>query len=223
MYPSIKIKDGLRALNDILTKIQYNQRKLQLIMKGTEWVLRNNYMTFNQQTYLQMDGTAMGSSLSVTYACLYMAYKEQLAIDRFMHGGYQPILMYYRMVDDIAAIITDKIWALALMQALIESVDEGIKFEYQINDDSMIFMDLEIYKCNEFTKTKKLSTRLYQKPMNKYLFLPYQSHHPVPVFKSWIICYLKRIRILCSEDAIYEYNKNNFKDRLLRRGYPGNF
>jgi hypothetical protein len=223
MYPSIKIKDGLRALNDILTKIQYNQRKMQLIMKGTEWVLRNNYMTFNQQTYLQMDGTAMGSSLSVTYACLYMAYKEQLAIDRFMHGGYQPILMYYRMVDDIAAIITDKIWALALMQSLIENVDEGIKFEYQINDDSMIFMDLEIYKCNEFTKTKKLSTRLYQKPMNKYLFLPYQSHHPIPVFKSWIICYLKRIRILCSEDAIYEYNKNNFKERLLRRGYPRKF
>ena len=59
--------------------------------------------------------------------------------------------------------------------------------------------------------------------MNKYLFLPYQSHHPIPVFKSWIICYLKRIRILCSEDAIYEYNKNNFKERLLRRGYPRKF
>lgn len=84
-------------------------------------------------------------------------------------------------------------------------------------------MDLEIYKCSEFTKTKKLSTRLYQKPMNKYLFLPYLSHHPKTVFRSWIICYLKRIRILCSNDAIYEQNKNKFKERLLRRGYPTKF
>lgn len=84
-------------------------------------------------------------------------------------------------------------------------------------------MDLEIYKSNEFNKTNKLATRLYQKPMNKYLFLPYLSHHPITVFKSWIICYLKRIRILCSDDAIYEYNKNIFRERLTRRGYPKEF
>ena len=180
-------------------------------------------MTFNQQTYLQIDGTAMGSSLSVTYACLYMAHKEQLAINRFLHGGYQPLLMYYRMVDDIAAILADGTQAVAFMQTIINEVDEGIKFEYQIKANNMIFMDLEIYKNDEFTTTRTPSTRLYQKPMNKYLFLPYQSQHPLHVFKSWIICYIKRIRILCSENIDYYYNKDKFKERLLSRAYPRQF
>ena len=84
-------------------------------------------------------------------------------------------------------------------------------------------MDLEIYKNDEFTTTRTLSTRLYQKPMNKYLFLPYQSQHPLHVFKSWIICYIKRIRILCSENIDYYYNKDKFKERLLSRAYPRQF
>jgi hypothetical protein len=223
MYPSIKIVDGLNALQETLRINQYEHMKAQLIVKATEWVLRNNYMTFNGQIYHQIEGTAMGSSLSVTYACLYMALKEQIAINQFMRTtSYQPIL-YKRMVDDVAAIITNKMQATVFMHLLQTAVDTGIHFEYQIDDKQMIFMDMEVYKNDEFSHTGQLSTRLYQKPMNKYLFLPFQSSHPISVFSSWITCYLHRIRILCSDDAEFERNKWKFYARLKRRGYPGKF
>ena len=74
MYPSIKIQDGLKTLDNELEEHHYKPTDKALILKTTEWVLRNNYMTFNNEIYLQRDGTAMGSSLSVTYACLYMAH-----------------------------------------------------------------------------------------------------------------------------------------------------
>ena len=110
--------------------------------------------------------------------------------------------------------------ALIFIHLLQTTVDTGINFEYQINDTSMTFMDMV---CIEFINTKKFSTRLYQKPMNKYLFLPFQSGHPISVFRSWITCYLQRIRVLCSEDEEFEINKQNFYDRLRRRGYSEKF
>ena len=223
MYPSIKICDGLTALKETLDINEYNHPKVQFLVKATEWVLRNNYMTFNNDIYLQIEGTAMGSSLSVTYACLYMALKEQIAIKQFIRTTTHLPILYKRMVDDVAAIMTNRMQAMVFMHLLQTAVNTGINFEYQINDVDMIFMDIEIYKGSDFINTRKLSTRLYQKPMNKYLLLPYQSGHPLHDFKSWITCYLKRIRILCSNDAEFELNKQNFYARLRRRGYTEKF
>ena len=56
--------------------------------------------------------------------------------------------------------------------------------------------------------------------MNKYLFLPFQSAHPLSVFKAWITCYIQRIRVLCSIDEMFETHKEKFRNRLKRRGYP---
>ena len=223
MYPSIKIDDGLNALQETLKDNGYNHLKAQLLVKTTEWVLRNNYMTFNDDIYHQIEGTAMGSSLSVTYACLYMALKEQIAIKQFLRTTTHKPVMYKRMVDDVAAIMENRMQALIFMHLLQTTVETGINFEYQINDTSMIFMDMEVYKDIGFNGTNTLSTRLYQKPMNKYLFLPFQSGHPTSVFRSWITCYLQRIRILCSKDEEFEYNKQKFYMRLRRRGYRAKF
>ena len=84
-------------------------------------------------------------------------------------------------------------------------------------------MDLEIFKTEGIKRRGKLDTTLYQKPMNKYLFLPFQSAHPLSVFKAWITCYIQRIRVLCSIDEMFETHKEKFRNRLRRRGYPIKF
>ena len=165
----------------------------------------------------------MGSPLSVTYACLYIAYKEQLAIRQLMYRGLPDPIIYRRMVDDIAAVVRDMTSALTLMNLVETSVDKCIKFEYQISKDKLIFLDLEIFKTETLKQRSKLDTTLYQKPMNKYLFLPFQSAHPLSVFKSWITCYIQRIRVLCSIDEMFESHKEKFRNRLRRRGYPIKF
>jgi hypothetical protein len=68
LYPSIDINDGLYALKDTLSNSHYDKNIQTLIIKLTKWVLTNNYMTFNNKTYLQINGTAMGTPLAVTYA-----------------------------------------------------------------------------------------------------------------------------------------------------------
>ena len=70
------------------------------------------------------------------------------------------------MVDDIAAVVRDMNSALTLMKLLETNVDKGIKFEYQISKEKLIFMDLEIFKTDGIKRRGKLDTTLYQKPMN---------------------------------------------------------
>ena len=109
---------------------------------------------FNDDIYLQIEGTAMGSSLSVTYACLYMALKEQIAIKQFIRTTTHLPILYKRMVDDVAAIMTNRMQAMVFMHLLQTAVNTGINFEYQINDVDMIFMDMEIYSVHVYTRSQ---------------------------------------------------------------------
>ena len=87
MYPSINIKDGIIVLQHVLSNSNYDKIIQELIIEITEWVLIHNYMTFNDRIYLQTNGTAMGTSLSVAFACLYVGYKETLALNQFKYRG----------------------------------------------------------------------------------------------------------------------------------------
>jgi hypothetical protein len=62
----------------------------------------------------------------------------------------------------------------------------------------------------------KISTNLYQKPQNRYLYFASTSFR---VFKALILDEIKRYRICCSNYDDFLTAKNNFNNRLLTRGY----
>jgi hypothetical protein len=82
LYPSIHIEDGLASLNQTLLKTNMEATARILIVRLTKWVLTNNYMEFNNYTYLQINGTAIGTPLAVTDASLFMADIETRALDK---------------------------------------------------------------------------------------------------------------------------------------------
>ena len=50
------------------------------------------------------------------------------------------------------------------------------------------YMDLYIFKGNEFYETGKLSIKVYQKPENRYMYIPYKSAHPRHAIKHSLGC-----------------------------------
>ena len=52
LYPSIHIEDGLASLNQTLLKANIEATVRILIIRLSQWVLTNNYMEFNNKTYL---------------------------------------------------------------------------------------------------------------------------------------------------------------------------
>ena len=223
MYPSINIQDGILVLEHVLRGWEYPTNIQEFIKEITEWVLIHNYMTFNNRIYLQINGTAMGTSLSVAFSCLYVGYKENIAIQQFKNMGLPDPLIYKRLIDDTMAIFHDKYTAAIYMEILKTCIGEGLTLEYNIDTDSCTFLDVKLYKNDTFRNHNKIATTLYQKLMNKYLFLPPTSAHSISIFRAWITSYITRIRIICSDDIEFIIHKDNFYNRLRDRGYTRKF
>ena len=132
-------------------------------------------------------------------------------------------LIYKRLIDDTMAIFHDKYTAAIYMEILKTCIGEGLTLDYNIDTDSCTFLDVKLYKNDTFRNHNKISTTLYQKLMNKYLFLPPKSAHSISIFRAWITSYITRIRIICSDDIEFIMHKDNFYNRLMDRGYNRKF
>ena len=223
LYPSIHIDDGLASLNQTLLDAKMDTKLRVLIVRSTQWVLKHNYMTFNNKTYLQINGTAIGTPLAVTYASLFMADIETRALNRIRLYGMPEPVIYKRLMDDLASIHINKTSAYNFIETLQQVLSNQIKFTYEISDETCVFLDLIIYKRKRTNGKFTLATKLFQKKMNKYLFIPPFSNHDPHFNKGWISGYIQRIRLNCTQDIDFILHKHTFFTRLLVRGYDIDF
>ena len=126
-------------------------------------------------------------------------------------------------MDDLASIHINKASADNFIKTLQDVLPEQIKFTYDISDKECIFLDLTLYKHKRQNGTYTLATKLFQKKINKYLFIPPFSNHAPHVHKGWITSYIKRIRLNFTTDIDFLLHKNTFFLRLLVRGYDLEF
>ena len=66
-------------------------------------ILTMNNFSFNNEHYLQVHGTAMGTRMAPSYANLFMGRFEQHAIANALHKP----LIWWRFIDDIFLIWTE--------------------------------------------------------------------------------------------------------------------
>jgi len=83
-------------------------------------------------------------------------------------------------------------------------------------------MDLYIFKGNNFLDTGILSIKVYQKPENRYMYIPYKSAHPRHTIKNYVLGELKRYVRINTEELNYQKIKNNFFLRMRNRGFHKN-
>ena len=159
-------------------------------------------MEFNKKNYLQINGTAIGTPLAVTYAGLFMADIETRALNTIKSYKLPEPILYKRLMDDLASIHINKASAENFIKTLQDVLPEQIKFTYEISDKTCIFLDLMLYKQKSKKGKYKLATNLYQKKMNKYLFIPPFSNHAPHVHKGWITSYIKRDRFPPSQTYV---------------------
>ena len=80
-------------------------------------------------------------------------------------------------------------------------------------------MDLHIFKGENFYNEGKLSIKVYQKPENKYMYIPYKSAHPRHTIKNYVIGELKRYVRINTEELNFLKIKNRFFLRMRNRGF----
>ena len=218
LYPSIDIKDGLRQLHSALTIAHCSPPFITFIVSLTQFVLCNNYITFGDSTWLQIKGTAMGTPLAVTFANIYLSMLE-IECFRTCHldSRFSAPFLYKRFVDDIIALFIDEYSSQLFLTTYNKLRPNNIHITHDISLLSGIFMDIKLFKGPRFTSSNLFDTSVYQKPMNKYLYIPQFSAHSN--FSSMVISELKRYRTFCTSDSDYNTVKDLFFNRLLARGY----
>jgi hypothetical protein len=182
-------------------------------MSLLHWVLTNNYCTFNNVTYLQLKGTAMGTPTAVVYSNIFLYGIEKRILHRFSP------LYYTRYIDDVFSVFPSPTLAHGYVTEF-NSFCPSIKFDAITVGASGIMLDLE------FTLTPQVdpplatvSHRLYQKPRNVYQYIPPSSEHKPSLFKNIVLQELKRYSLASSLHSDYTSISSSFRERLLARGY----
>lgn len=216
LYPSIPIDKGIEAVEKILTdySITQNMKKhtKKLIIDLLTIVMHSIVVEFENQTYQQISGTAMGSTLAVVFANIYMYVLEFNALKLLTN---QPIY-YKRYIDDIIY-ITDQINANILYQSLVSQDPINIKFTGNIAEDKCIHMDLELEIQGSYIKTS-----LHQKAINRYMYAPRSSFVPPHQRTAFISNEVRRYAINCSSIDDWKNFTRLFISRLNMRGYRNN-
>jgi hypothetical protein len=218
LYPSINQARGLEAIHQFLINCPISEDRRNFTIRSLDLILRNCYSQFKDNIFLMKEGTAMGSSMCPAYANIFMYQTEKEYVKAFTESN--DLLLYKRYIDDTCMIVqgTDKDVE-RIMEGLNE-LDPSIKFTFTSSRKSIDFLDIVItYKYH----ISKIITKVFQKKLNKYSYLPWKSWHTEHMKAGFIKGEAIRYARICSKEHDFKQIVQLFIIRLQKRGYPTAF
>lgn len=218
MYTNIPTNTALPTIGRLLRRHRATVDRnfpTDAVMDGLGLIMRNNVFTIGDATFKQLNGTAMGTPPAPPYATLYYAAHE----DGLLHRWNHKLLLYKRFIDDVFGIwLSDNDPETDRQQWLAFQADmntaRGLDWEFSELSLSVDFMDLTISINHQ-----RISTTLFEKPMNLHLYIPPHSAHPPGLLPGIVFGTLFRIYTLCSNDNDRIDRTRIFFKRLIARGY----
>ena len=218
LYTNIPTDMGISYIRDFLEKNRVKGAKPsnEVLIKLLEFVLTMNEFEFNEEFFLQLFGTAIGTRVAPSYANLVMAIFEELFL--FLSEWWKFILLYFRFIDDCFGI-----W-LGTLQQLLEFVDylnskvDSIKFTLEYSTLNIPFLDVLV----GLTENGEIYTDLFKKETDARNYLNYTSAHPMSCKKGIPYGQFLRIRRICSDIRRFDVNAIEMAHSFMRRGYPEN-
>jgi hypothetical protein len=159
----------------------------------------------------------MGTPMAVVFANLYLLVLEWETFEILNKSPtFIKPLTFVKFIDDLFLASTDYANGILFLNTF-NTRREKIKLDIT-EGLSVIFLDLEMFIliCDGYCQ---ILIKIYQKPMNRYLYIPQFSHHQPSVFSSFILSEIRRYRLSCSLDSDFESTCKEFKIRLSVRGY----
>ena len=210
LYPSIPHEEGLLAMRRALEKRESKDVSTESLCELAEIVLKNNIFEFNEKTYRQLRGTAIGTKMAPPYAILFLAELEEAFLQTC---EFKP-KAWYRYIDDIFMIWTHGEDKLKEFLEKLNNFHKTIKFTWEWSADSVNFLDVKVS-----LKNGVFSTDLYVKPTDTHQFLHPSSCHPFHCKKAIPFSQALRLNRICSDDSAFENRCEDLYDWLRERGY----
>jgi hypothetical protein len=211
LYPNIPQDEGLEACKQYLNNRVDQDIPTDFLLSLMDFVLKNNNFTFNNEHYIQTQGTAMGTQMAPSYACLFMGVLEQKMLDQ---APFKPYL-WVRFIDDIFFIWTHGQEKWVSFLEYLNSYHGSIKFVAQVSKQSVPFLDMEVKLING-----KIETDLYTKPTDCHKYLQWNSCHPRSTKKGIPYSQALRLRRICSNPIDFTKRLHMLEGYFRKSGYP---
>lgn len=164
-----------------------------LFLEIIEFLLTNNYFTFQGEYYVQIFGCSMGSKVSPILSLYVMDYVLTMVIPRLSFR----VLILKKFVDDLIVVIPDTGFDEIL--DVLNSFNTHIQFtiEREEVNNSVPFLDTRVCRMNE---TIKLDW--YRKKIHSNRFIHFKSEHPIGMKINCIKEMKNRIEKICHPDLV---------------------
>lgn len=192
-------------------EMRYKFHLAYYLRQCLEFSSKKLLLQYNNKYYLQKRGLAMGVACSPDLANLYGAHFEQKC--NILEDP--NIIFYGRYIDDCLALV----YADTADQALktVQKVKfDGCTIEWNVSDSSAVFLDMLLFKDEEFN----LQHKVYKKLRSHSERIPFISHHPLDVKRGTFIGEVSRMATLCSRLIDYNDSINALCALYVTRGYP---
>jgi hypothetical protein len=216
LYPSIPTSElKTRLAKYYVPHPDYRKLSFDHLKSLLDKLFMISFSIFNDTLYKQNKGLTMGTSCAPQLANFFL-----LSLELPLITSYTGLVsLFRRFLDDVFFVFVGTRQQLAIFLSHYEKLHPDIKITWVISTTSIPYMDIEIYKGKDFKTTRILSTRIYQKPLNKFLYIPPFSFHNKHIFKAFIKGELIRYVRFSSSQQDFEKIRCEFFLHLLARKY----
>ena len=208
---------GIRAVTEAFAK---NPKPIhKYIIKLLRLSLEGNDFAFNGKHYLQISGTAMGKKFAPHFADITMAFWEATNLPKC---DKQPRI-YLRYLDDIFMVWEHSRQDFNQFFETLNTAHPNIKLKSNIQSQELEFLDVLIYKGQNFDKHNTFDTKVYFKPTDSHALLHKNSFHPKHTFAGIIKSQLMRFGRICQLESDFEEATSTLFQALYTRGYSRRF
>ena len=209
----------IHALNVITTWLEEMESQEQLphgfptkdVIEAMGLVMNNNVFVFGDLYFLQLVGTAMGTSSACMWATLYFAIHEMnTLIPRYQHC----LPVFNRFIDDMFGIWTGIAQEFEQFQA--DTNNFGIlTWDFEEPSPTVDFLDLTI----SIDQHWRITTKTYQKALNLYQYIPPMSAHPPNMIKGIIYSLMRNYYRQNTHESDYYDLAAKLLTRHVARGW----
>ena len=190
------------------------------IIEAIKIVLENNTFFFNDQYFIQTNGTAMGTKMAPTYANLVLAYLEEQLYEKYQKKTNKTFAdfienQFLRYLDDCFIVWPHTKYNLDEFSHELNSLHPKFKFTKETSLKEISFLDIRAYIENN-----TIFTDIFYKPTDTHQFLPFDSCHPRHTKTNIPYCEARRLCTIIDDTKLRDIRLEEMKGFFLRRNYP---
>ena len=140
LYTNIPHNEGINACDHFLRTSSHNTIPTGTLCDLIRMILTMNNFSFNDNHYLQIHGTAMGTKMAPSYANLFLGYFETNALE---NAPFKPHT-WLRYIDDIFMIWTEGLDNLKIFIDYLNNIHSTIKFTSSRSFTHIPFLDVTV-------------------------------------------------------------------------------